>query len=724
VKRAAILALALACQGTKAPAPSAIGGEPPLPGIDAPDRALGDRLAAAAAAFGPAAPYTNRLALEASPYLRQHAHNPVDWYAWGDDAFARARREKKPIFLSIGYATCHWCHVMEQVDFEDVEVATYINQHFVAIKVDREERPDVDDVYMKAVLLMTGSGGWPMTIIATPDGKPFFGGSYLPKAQLLAALHQLADAYAAHPDEVASDAREISARVGALADAAPSLGGVPSTSALTAAAQRIASRFDAAHGGFGGAPKFPDVPALALLLRASHRTGDAQALSIVTQTLDAMAAGGIHDQIGGGFHRYAVDDAWTTPHFEKMLDDNAQLAVLYTEAWQATGRAAYRDTAIETLDFLERELGDPGGGFYAAFDADSADASGALVEGAYYTWSYDELAAAVGAADAPAVAAHFGVASAGRAVLRDAAPVAPDVLARGKAAMAAARAKRRPPPRDDQIVAAWNGLAISAFARAGFAFDRPDYVERARRAAAFVLGTMRDEHGRLRRSVAAGRAAGMGGLDDHALVIAGLLDLFEATADPRWLAEARRLAGELDVDFAADGGGYYATATDAPALLARARPVEDGPVPSGNAVAALDLLRLTALGEDAAMTDRADRILGAFGGAMATAPAATAGLWAALDLDRADALEVTIVRGDDAPDALVAVVRKTYLPARALVLPITADQVDALAQAVPFVGGKLARGGKSTAYVCHHTRCDAPTSDPSALAQQLAPRAP
>jgi uncharacterized protein YyaL (SSP411 family) len=723
VKRAIALACLFACQGSHT-SPTASGGEPPLPGIDAPDRALGDRLAAAAAAFGPAAPYTNRLALETSPYLRQHAHNPVDWYAWGDDAFARARREGKPVFLSIGYATCHWCHVMEQVDFEDVEVATYINQHFVAIKVDREERPDIDDVYMKAVLLMTGSGGWPMTVIATPDGQPFFGGSYLPKAQLLGALRQLAAAYAAHPDEVASDAREISARVGAAEDAAPSIGGVPPLAGLAAAAQRIASRFDAAHGGFGGAPKFPDVPALQLLLRAWRRTGDAQALAIVTQTLDAMAAGGIHDQLGGGFHRYAVDDAWTTPHFEKMLDDNAQLAALYTEAWQATGRAAYRDVAIETLDFIDRELGDAGGGFHAAFDADSPDASGALVEGAYYTWSADELAAAVGgSSDAAAIAAHFGVAGAGRAVLRVAAPADASVIARGRAAMLAARARRRPPPRDDQIVAAWNGLTISAFARAGFAFDRPDYVARARRAADFVLGSMRDEHGRLRRSYAAGRAAGLGGLDDHALVIAALLDLFEATAEPRWLTEARSLAGALDA-FAADDGGYYATAKDAPALLARARPVEDGPVPSGNAIAALDLLRLAALGEDAALTDRADRALGAFGGAMAREPSATAGLWAALDVDRADTLEVTIVRGDDPPSALVDVVRRTYLPARALVLPISADQVDALAQAVPFVAGKLARNGKSTAYVCHHTRCDAPTADPVVLASQLARRPP
>ncbi|HTJ46449.1 MAG TPA: DUF255 domain-containing protein, partial [Kofleriaceae bacterium] len=418
---------------------SSSDGDPALPGIAKIDPELTAKLAASAKGTNGAkgAKYTNRLALESSPYLREHAHNPVNWYAWGDEAFARARREHKPIFLSIGYATCHWCHVMATTVFEDEEVATYLNQHFIAIKVDREERPDVDDVYMRAVQAMTGSGGWPMTVIATPDGEPFFGGTYIPRERILPLLRELREAYDAHPDEVAAQAREVSARIAAQASA-PTAAGLPDADAIDGAVRAIGASFDAAHGGFGGATKFPEAPVLDLLLRAARARGDASALAMAVATLDAIAAGGIHDPIGGGFHRYATDVAWRVPHFEKMLYDNALLSSAYVSAWQLTGRGAYRDVAIETLDFIDAELGDPRGGFHAALDADSPGARGAPEEGAFYRWTYEQLVAVVGAADAPQVAAYLG----------DRTPIDPAVFARARPLLRAARAERARPPSD------------------------------------------------------------------------------------------------------------------------------------------------------------------------------------------------------------------------------------------------------------------------------------
>ena len=643
--------------------------DPRLPGVASVDEALQQRLDQALASQGPgyvprthhlaedgSPRFTNRLIEESSPYLLQHAHNPVNWYAWSDEAFERAKRENKPIFLSVGYSTCHWCHVMERESFEDEEIAAYLNQHFIAIKVDREERPDIDSVYMSAVTLLTGRGGWPMTVIMTPDKEPFFGGTYFPprrgvrgnRAGLVDILAEMLSVYTNEPTQVVARAQEISQRVEQAAALQPGPG-VPSDKTIVVAVQNLARGFDRVDGGFSGAPKFPQPSRLSLLLRYARRTGDAGATAMVATTLDKMAAGGIYDHVGGGFHRYSTDAKWLVPHFEKMLYDNAQLAVVYLEAWQHTGYPAYQRIAREILDYVAREMTAPEGGFYSATDADSPTPSGHDEEGWFFTWTPDELERLLGADDAAVVSAAYGVTRRGNfegrnilhrvktnrevgAQLRIPPKRVAEVLASARATLYEARELRPPPIRDGKIIAAWNGMMITAFARAGFALDEPRYTTVAAGAARFVLDQMRAKDGALVRTYRNGKKASSSFLDDYAFMVGACLDLYEATGDVQWLERAVELQSDQDARYLdSQSGGYYLTASEGETLLVREKPAYDRAVPSGNSVAARNLLRLHDFTGDAKWRSSAESLFASLGFRVTRSPNGYPLLLVALD---------------------------------------------------------------------------------------------
>jgi uncharacterized protein YyaL (SSP411 family) len=688
--------------------------------------------------------YINRLALEPSPYLRQHAHNPVDWYPWGDEAFARARAAGKPVLLSIGYSTCHWCHVMEDESFEDLEIAEYLNRHYVAIKVDRERRPDVDGVYMQAVQLMGERGGWPLTVWLTPERQPFYGGSYFPARDgergqavgFLTLLRKLRAAYDERPVEVAAAAGDLARQIRASL-ATPPGSGVPDRSALDRAVAALRARFDAVNGGFGGAPKFPRPVELELLLRYARHTGDAKARSMAVRTLAALAAGGIHDHVGGGFHRYATDARWQVPHFEKTLYDNALLAMAYVDAYQLTHEPDFRRVAADTLAYVQRDMTDPAGGCYAASDADSSGA-----EGAYFVWTPAEMQAVLSGDDWRLAETYYGVTAAGnfagKNVLHVARPpatiaselgLAPPALAARldsvRAQLDAARRRRVPPDVDRKIVAAWNGLMISAFARAGQAFAAPAFTQSATRAAEYLLTAMVVD-GRLRRTALDGQVSGDGYLDDYACVIAGLLDLYEATFESRWLRAALALEAVVEAQFRdpADGG-YFLTADDAEALLAREKPAYDGAEPAGNSVMLLDLLRLAELTGSDRYRARAESTLRAFAPTLAKEPTVMPQLLNGLDFRLDRAKEIVIVTPHDHAEAQPFLTRldEQFVPNRAVAV-VAEPERDALAPLVPLVADKVAADGKPTAYVCEQRVCALPTSDPDVFAQQVATVAP
>jgi uncharacterized protein len=689
--------------------------------------------------------YTNRLILETSPYLLQHAHNPVDWYPWGEAAFDRARAERRPVFLSIGYSTCHWCHVMERESFEDEEIARTLNEHFIAIKVDREERPDVDALYMNAVLLFTGSGGWPMTVFLTPDRQPFFAGTYFPPRDgergathgLVSVLRALQEEYTRAPERIATAARLATERLRSAARPAPP-GAAPGVAAIQAAVDRLSQVFDATHGGFHAAPKFPMPTTLELLMRHHRRTGDATTLAMLVHTLDRMAAGGIHDQIAGGFHRYATDAAWRVPHFEKMLYDNAQLAVVYLEAFQITGREDFARVARGTLDYALREMSDPAGGFHSATDADSlVPGAGREAEGWYFTWTPRELEQALGPDLGRVAAAYYGVDARGqlegRSVLHI--PRPPDqvaaglglspvelrsALARARQELYAARQRRPPPARDGKVITAWNGLMISALSRGAQVLDEPRYAERAARAASFVLGQMRAGE-QLHRTWMGGASRHPGILSDHACLAQGLLDLFEATHDVAWLSWALSLQRHLELHFWDERhGGYYQTSDQHEELLTRGRADADGAEPSGNAVAILNLLRLAELTDDGHLRDLAARALRA-SAAQLERGEDSAKLLCALDYDLDGPLQVVIVGlRPGATRALEAVLHRTFVPNRALVVATEGDDLLRQRRLVPLLEGKRVLRGEATAFVCRRQACELPTSEPASLAEQLA----
>ncbi len=679
----------------------------------------------------PAARAPNRLIDEKSIYLRQHATNPVDWSPWGEEAFARAAAEGKPIFLSIGYSTCHWCHVMERESFEDEETAAYLNAHFVPIKVDREERPDVDSIYMTFVQARTGSGGWPLNVFLTPDRKPFFGGTYFPPersrgmASFREVLERVVLVWGESREAIEKDAETV-ARFLRDRSAAPATEGELDASILDATVAAFSSRYDETWGGTIGAPKFPAPHLLRLLLRHEHRTGAARALEMVVTTLDRMAAGGIHDPLGGGFARYSTDARWLVPHFEKMLYDNAQLARVYAEAFQRTRAPRFAAVARDTLDYLLRDLRLEGGAFASAEDADSEGE-----EGRFYTWTPDEVRSVVGEDDAAAALAYLGVTEAGHLEGRSVPHVAdPTALVgaareRVRGALFDARATRVRPLRDDKVLADWNGLAISALAYAGRALDEPRYVAAAREAAAFVLAHLdagADDAIGLRRRWADGEAAIAGQLSDHAFLAEGLLDLYESDLDPRWLDAALDLTRRATDRFLdPESGTFFDVPAGSDDLLVRTRDATDGAVPSGTAVHVENLLRLGELTMDDAMRETALRCLEAYAGEMARIGLGYVELVNAVGVALAPPREVVFAgrRGADDLEELVRAYWATFRPYRVIAhAPVDEAERAALAGRLPLVEGRTPVDGAAAVYLCESYACRLPITDPEALGRE------
>ncbi len=686
---------------------------------------------------------TNQLANEISPYLIQHAHNPVDWYPWGEAAFSKARAENKPIFLSIGYAACHWCHVMAHESFENEAVAAFLNEHFVSVKVDREERPDLDEIYMTAVQMMTRSGGWPLTVFLTPDLKPFYGGTYFPPADMhgrpgfMTALHSVQEAWHSRREKVVAGADELSAAVRAHVALSASPAGAVTDGALNRAAESLKASFDPFEGGFGPAPKFPPSHALSFLLRRHARTGEARLLEMVTFTLDKMARGGLYDQLGGGFHRYSVDHRWLVPHFEKMLYDNALLALVYLEAYQVTGNPEYARVARETLDYVLRDLADPAGGFHSSEDADSEGE-----EGRFYLWGYDGLMGLLGEEDGLVFCAYYAVEpggnfaspEAGHArenilhIERDPAETAREVamtpealektVARLRGVVRAAREKRARPGLDDKVLASWNGLMIAALAKGYQVLEEARYRDAAVGAAEFVLGTMTAE-GELLHTYRRGRAQGAGFLDDYAFLANGLVDLYEATFDPKWLRRAEDLAGRMIKRFwSEEGGAFHFTDGRDGSVLARSRPSFDGAEPSGNSMAALALLRLSAFLDQPDYRAKAQRILDGSAAMIEGHPEGFMRLLCAAAGVLSPPREIAIVGAlsDERTQALLRVARMRFAPDTivALMEPGAPD-----AAALALLEGKTPVEGAPGAYVCANYSCAAPVTTPKALAQAL-----
>ncbi|MBX0329791.1 thioredoxin domain-containing protein [Oscillochloris sp. ZM17-4] len=692
--------------------------------------------------------YTNHLIDSASPYLVQHAHNPVDWHEWGDAALTKAQSLDKPILISIGYAACHWCHVMAHESFEDEPTAALQNELFINIKVDREERPDIDSVYMSAVQAMTGQGGWPLNVFCTPDGTPFYGGTYFPPDAKAAryrmpswkqVLRSVAEAYRTRRADVAATGQQLLEHLGKLSAASAPAAAAPLPSDLVhTAVDTLEPGFDPVEGGFGGAPKFPQPMTLELLLRA-HLRGHADALPMLELTLRKMARGGMYDQLGGGFHRYSVDAHWLVPHFEKMLYDNALLARLYAEAYQVTQLPLYRTIAEETLAYLSREMLHPEGGFYSTQDADSLPHPQAehAEEGAFFVWTPDEVRELLGA-DAALFCQIFDVTKSGNFegsnilnLPREVAEVArvtgataeriEQVFAAGRAKLLAARARRPKPFRDEKIIAAWNGMALRALAVAASAFENQQYIAVAQGCADFILTHLRRPDGRLLRSWKDGRPGPLGFLEDYALVADGLLALHAADGDPRWLRECLALADAMVELFWDESlGGFYDTAADHEALITRPRDVGDNATPSGNSVAAELLLRLAALTGDDAYRERAERVLAGAAPLMARFPAGFGRMLCAADLLTSSVTELAIVGDPQAADtaALVDVALRPYRPHIVIARLSPGDgETPAL---TPLLQGREAVGGRATAYVCQGFVCRLPASTTEELAAQLA----
>jgi uncharacterized protein len=655
----------------------------------------------------------NRLIDETSPYLLQHAHNPVDWYAWGPEALERAAQEDKPILLSIGYSACHWCHVMEHESFENEAIAELMNRNFVNIKVDREERPDLDQIYMTAVQIMTGSGGWPMTVFLLPTGEPIFGGTYFPpddrygRPGFRRVLEAIAEAYRNRRAEIVENAKgfrehlsrqTFQKKEGERIDA----------SLLDTAYRAMASRFDPREGGFGGAPKFPPSMSIDFLLRYHHRTGDEHALHMATLTLDKMAYGGMYDQVGGGFHRYSTDDHWLVPHFEKMLYDNALLARVYVDAYRSTGDQLYKRIAEETLDFVVREMRDPNGAFYSTQDADSEG-----VEGKFYVWSNDEFRRVVGE-DANTLADYFDVTAHGNweetNILHVTRPPDQQTQAKVEAAkkkLYAAREKRVKPGRDEKVLTDWNGLMLRAFAEAAAHLGRHAYRVIAEANANFILNTLWDGS-HLLHTYKDGRARFNGYLDDYANLADGLFALYELTFDFKWLDAAVRITDRMIEQFWDDNGGFYFTGRDHESLLTRTKDFFDNATPSGNSVAADVLLKLSAVSDRQDYREKAESIFLTSAGLLKQYASGFGRLLAAFDFYVGPSKEVALI---GSAEPFLSILRKRYTPR--LVVAGGSDDRVALLRNRPMVSGQ------PTAYVCENFTCKQPVTDVAAFEKAL-----
>jgi uncharacterized protein YyaL (SSP411 family) len=661
----------------------------------------------------------NRLAQETSPYLLQHRDNPVDWHPWGPEALRLAKDSDRPILLSIGYSSCHWCHVMERESFEDADTAAFMNEHFVPVKVDREERPDVDSIYMEAVQGMTGQGGWPLTAFCDPDGVPFYGGTYFPPEprqgmpSFRMVMEAVAESWGSQRERIAETAAQIREQLGAVGRIRPS-GDELEPGLLSTAEQGLKQGADLRNGGFGDAPKFPPASALEFLMaRGEH--------PIVEATLDGMACGGIHDQVGGGFARYSVDAAWLVPHFEKMLYDNALLAVAYLHGWQSAGHERWRAVCEDVLDWALREMRGPEGGFYSALDADSEG-----VEGKFYVWSREELAGALAEAgladEAPAILDHWGVTAAGNfeganILHLPGGPYAepPPGLDRAREALYELRSKRVWPGLDDKRILSWNALMIGALAQAGATLGRDDYLAAAVETAEFVWERMRDDAGRLLRTWKGGEARLNAYLEDHAYLLEALLALYEATFDVRWFDAARETADAMIDRFAdADNGGFFTTSHDHEELVARRKDIDDHPIPSGNSSAAYGLVRLGALTGERSYEESAAGVFRLLQRVAQSHPQAVAHLLRAMDFHLAATKEVALVWPEGSDGAVLAgVVRSGLRPH--LVLAGGPEGTDR----PELMGGRTALDGAPAAYVCEGFACKRPVADPGELAELL-----
>ena len=679
----------------------------------------------------------NRLIHATSPYLLQHADNPVDWWEWGPEALAKAREENKPIFLSIGYAACHWCHVMAHESFEDPEIAAILNEHFINIKVDREERPDIDAIYMDALIAMTGHGGWPMSMFLTPEGEPFYGGTYFPPTprygmpSFRQVLYSVIRAWEEQRDQIRRTAAAMRQRLAYTAELKPQPGDL-NTDILDAAFDSLAQIYDDTYGGFGSRPKFPQAMTLEFLLRQHVRTGDPAPLAMAEHTLRQMANGGIYDQLGGGFHRYSTDEHWLIPHFEKMLYDNALLARVYLYAWQITGKAFYRRIVEETLDYVLREMTHPLGGFFSTQDADSEGE-----EGKFFVWTPAEIKAVLGEAEGEIVCRYYGVTEPGnfegKNVLHvvqdlDALAQSPDIrpehvlglgelLREARQRLFEAREKRPKPARDEKILAAWNGLMMRAFAEAGGALGRDDYVETARRNAAFILGHMQDDHGRLFRSWKDGRAQFNAYLEDYADVAEGLIALYQVTFEPRWLFEAERLLEVIHAHFwDENAGAAFHTADDHEQLIVRRKDFLDTAEPSGNSAYASAAIRLARLLDRPDLLDRAEVIFRFVRHRLTAQPSGFGHLLSALDMYLRPSREIAIIGDPDDPrtQALHRAALRPFLP-DAVLAGASPDQVEELGQRIPLLAGRTLVNGHPAAYVCRNFVCDLPVTDPEEL---------
>ena len=658
---------------------------------------------------------TNRLAQETSPYLRQHAQNPVDWYAWGPDAFAAAAERNVPILLSIGYSACHWCHVMAHECFEDDEVAGEMNQRFVNIKVDREERPDVDSIYMDAVQAMSGRGGWPMTVFLTPDGHPFYGGTYFPKPNFLQLMAAIDDVWVSRPDDVRQNVEALGNAIRRTAQIEPAtdLPGIPD---LNRALEQLAASFDSTWGGFGAAPKFPSTMSLDLVLCAYQRAPQDDARTIVTTSLDAMASGGMYDHLGGGFSRYSVDREWLVPHFEKMLYDQALVARVYVHAYQVFGEQRWKQVVEETIGYVLRELRHVDGGFLSAEDADSPDEHGHGHEGLFHTWTIDEVREVLGA-DADGALEWYEFTEGGNFEGRTIPTrlnhrgelLRPPEIESARQRLFEARSIRRRPLLDDKVLTEWNGLMLASLAQAAAALDRPDWLEAAVANGRFLIDNLREPDGRWHRSWQADgqpQARHTALAADHAAIVDAFTRLAEATGDGLWIDEARAVADTmLDHFWDVDNGGLFSIADDGEQLVARQKDLMDNATPSANSIATVALLRLGALTGEARYTNHAHQILRLLGRIMPQAPTAFSNAFAAVDLVGTGMTEVAVV--GDRPD-LVRAVQSQWLPNAVL------------AWGTPYESPLWEQRSDGFAYVCQHYACQAPTDTVADLLEQLA----